>query len=191
MKLRPASFLMLGMLRLGVRSGYAIKKATDVSVRFFWPTSFAQVYPELTELEQNGLVTRRDDPHGARARSAYEVTEKGEEALLTWLRSPTTAPLKFRDEGVLRLYFADALPAEEQLQLVTRLRERAEASRVELDEEILPLADALTAAGIRFPGIVGRLGVETFAFVEQWLARLEDELERKPTPDEVRPPAAG
>jgi DNA-binding PadR family transcriptional regulator len=77
MKLRPPAYLMLGMLRLGARSGYAIKKATDISTRFFWPTSLAQVYPELARLEREGLVTRREDPHGARARSAYEITDEG------------------------------------------------------------------------------------------------------------------
>jgi DNA-binding PadR family transcriptional regulator len=168
---------MLGMLRLGVRSGYAIKKATDISARFFWPTSFSQVYPELTELEQNGLVTRRDDSRGARPRSAYEVTEEGETALIEWLRSPVTTPLKFRDEGVLRLYFADELSREEQLRLVWRMRERARASEHELREEILPLADPLIEKGIVFPGTVAKLGIDTFAYVEQWLGRLEAELE--------------
>ena len=65
-KLKPPAYLMLGMLRLGASSGYAIKKAADVSTRFFWPTSLAQVYPELARLEREGLVTRRDDAHGAR-----------------------------------------------------------------------------------------------------------------------------
>src|SRR5438874_10793974 len=99
MKLRPPSYLMLGMVRLGARSGYAIKKATDVSTRAFWPTSLAQVYPELARLEEAGLVKRRDDPHGGRARSAYEITKEGEQALLAWLGSPREAPLQFRDEG--------------------------------------------------------------------------------------------
>jgi DNA-binding PadR family transcriptional regulator len=42
---------MLGMLRLGARSGYAIKKTADLSTKYFWPTSLAQVYPELARLE--------------------------------------------------------------------------------------------------------------------------------------------
>src|SRR5437763_10950644 len=112
MKLRPPSYLMLGMVRLGARSGYAIKKATDVSTRAFWPTSLAQVYPELARLEEAGLVQRREDPHGRRARSAYEITKEGERALLAWLGSTREAPLQFRDEGVLRLFLADALPGE-------------------------------------------------------------------------------
>lgn len=53
MKLRPASHLMLGMIGLGARSGYAIKQAADVSTRFFWPMylerRLAQVESELSE----------------------------------------------------------------------------------------------------------------------------------------------
>ena len=57
-KLRGSSYLMLGMLRLGARSGYAIKKLADISTAHFWPTSLAQVYPELAALEQAGLSVR-------------------------------------------------------------------------------------------------------------------------------------
>src|SRR5437588_12828631 len=88
MPVRSSTYLVLGMLRLGASSGYAIKKAADVSTRFFWATSFAQVYPELARLERERLVTRRDEPRGARRRSAYAVTGDGERALLAWLRYP-------------------------------------------------------------------------------------------------------
>jgi len=177
MKLRPPSFLILGMVRLGARSGYAIKKATDLSTRHFWPTSLAQVYPELARLERAGLLSRREDPRGARARSAYELTAEGEEALLAWLRSRREGRLQFRDDGVLRLYFADALTAAEQRALVRRLRERAAGAGAGLRSEILPLAEQLAETGTRYPAIVARLGADTFAFAEQWLARLEAELE--------------
>src|SRR5438445_2991952 len=94
LKLKPPAFLMLGMVRLGARSGYAIKKAADVSTRVFWPTSLAQVYPELARLERAGLVTRREDLFFFKQKTAYEITEKGEAALLAWLRSyvPDDAP---------------------------------------------------------------------------------------------------
>jgi DNA-binding PadR family transcriptional regulator len=178
MNLKPPAYLMLGMLRLGARSGYAIKKAADVSTRFFWPTSLAQVYPELARLERHGLATRREDPQGARTRSAYEITERGEAALLEWLRSSYESPpmVKFRDEGVLRLFFADALPAEDQLALVRRLRERARGAEAHMRREIVPLAEALEQTGTRFPAVVARLGADTYAYAEDWLARLEAEL---------------
>jgi PadR family transcriptional regulator AphA len=169
---------MLGMIRLGARSGYAIKQATDISTRFFWPTSLAQVYPELARLEQEGLLTRSEDPHGSRARSSYELTEQGEAALLSWLCSTQKATTQFRDEGILRLFFADVLAEEDQLVLVVRLRERARAASAQLRDEIAPLADALEQAGTRYPALVARLGADTYAYAEQWLARLEDELKQ-------------
>jgi DNA-binding PadR family transcriptional regulator len=179
--------LILGMVRLGARSGYAIKKATDVSTRAFWPTSLAQVYPELARLEQAGLLKRGEDPHGARARSAYEITDHGEAALLAWLRSTHEARLQFRDEGVLRLFFADALPAEGRLTLVRRLRERAQNARAEMRSEIVPLAEALEQTGTRFPAVVARLGADMYAYAERWLARLEAQLdEDRPTKDGAR-----
>jgi PadR family transcriptional regulator, regulatory protein AphA len=176
MKLKPPAYLMLGMLRLGATSGYAIKKATDVSTRFFWPTSLAQVYPELSRLEREGLVTRRDDPQGARARSAYEITAEGEAALLAWLRSTRSAPLQFRDEGVLRLFFADALSKQDQLALVQGLRKRAKSAETYMRGEIIPLGEPLEQAGTRFPVAVARLGADLYAYAEQWLAELEKKL---------------
>ncbi|HEX4306720.1 MAG TPA: PadR family transcriptional regulator [Solirubrobacterales bacterium] len=177
MKLRPASHLILGMVRLGAGSGYAIKKAADVSTRFFWPMSLAQVYPELGRLEQAGLLSRTEDSAGGRERFAYELTAEGEEALLTWMRSPREGETQFRDEGILRLFFADGLPREDQLALVRRLRERARDGRDRTREEIIPLADALESNGLHFPARVARLRAETYASTEHWLAELEAELE--------------
>ena len=176
MKLSPSAFLMLGMIRLGARSGYAIKKAADISTRFFWPTSLAQVYPELARLEQAGLLTRHEDPHGSRERFAYELTEQGSAVLHAWLCSEREAPTQFRDEGVLRLFFADALAEEDQLALVQRLRERAGGVNAWMHEEILPLAEALETSGARYPALVARLRADTYEYVDQWLARLETEL---------------
>jgi PadR family transcriptional regulator, regulatory protein AphA len=175
--LRPSSYLVLGMLRLGVSSGYAIKQAADVSTRFFCPTSLAQVYPELAHLEREGLVRRRDDSHGGRARHAYELTSKGESILLRWLRSEHHAPTQLRDEGVLRLFFADALQAEDQRALVRRLRERARAAKAHMRAEILPLAEAAEKEGVGYPAVVARLGADSYAYAERWLARLEEGLD--------------
>lgn len=176
-KLRPPSYLVLGMLRLGARSGYAIKKATDISTRVFFPTSLAQVYPELARLVEGGLAVRREDPHGARARASYTVTEPGRQALLAWLRSERFQPTQLRDEGLLRLFFADALPAEEQIQLLHRLAGRAAKAQRWMEEEVLPVAGSLEAGGFRHPNTVARLGVDTYEFVARWLLRRASELE--------------
>jgi DNA-binding PadR family transcriptional regulator len=180
MKLRPPTYLVLGMLRLGAKSGYAIKKATDISTRVFFPTSLAQVYPELSRLQGDGLVTRRDDPQGARSRSAYSLTGEGEEALLAWLRSERFVPTQLRDEGLLRLFFADALPLDDQIALVRRMRDRARAAQDWMQTEVLPAAEALERTGSRHPHTVARLGADTYRFTADWLDRLASELEREP-----------
>jgi DNA-binding PadR family transcriptional regulator len=183
MTFRAPAYLALGMLRLGLRSGYAIKKAADASTQFILPISLAQVYPELARLEREGLVTRREDPQGSRQRSAYKLTGKGEEALLSWMRSPRVPPFQFRDEGMLRLFFADALPHEDQLELIRRLRERAGDAKVRLRSEIIPLAEEQKAAGIRYPVIAGRMGADTYAYWERWLARLEKQISEEGAAD--------
>lgn len=179
MKLTPASYLMLGMMRLGASSGYAIKKAADVSTRFFWPISLAQVYPELARLARNGYANRREDPHKARKRSFYTPTEQGRAALLAWLRSPREAHTQFRDEGILRLFLADMLTPEEQLELINRLRERAHKASHQIRDEILPVAQTLEQNGTRYPAIVAELGADTYAYVEQWLAALHENAPRQ------------
>jgi len=176
MPVRSSTYLVLGMLRLGASSGYAIKKAADVSTRFFWATSFAQVYPELARLERERLVTRRDEPRGARRRSAYQVTGDGERALLAWLRSPRQAPPQFRVEGILRLFLADALPAEDQRALVRRLADQARGIEDQIRGEIVPVAEELARSGTRFPAITARFGADLFGFGADWLERLEGEL---------------
>jgi PadR family transcriptional regulator AphA len=186
MRLKPPAYLLLGMLRLGARSGYAIKKAADVSTRMFWPTSLAQVYPELARLEDQGLVSRRDDSHGARARSAYEITPEGEAALLAWLRSDREAPVQLRDEGLLRLFFADALPGEDQLTLVRRLRQRAQNVAAYMQSQGVPFAQEHEVHGAHYPALAARFGADLWVFTEQWLAKLEAELEMDDPPSPSR-----
>lgn len=180
-KLTATSYLVLGMVRLGVSSGYRIKKAADQSTQNFWPTSLAMVYPELARLEAAGLLKRRSDPQGGRARSAYTITEKGGTALSTWLRSAKVASVQIRDEAMLKLFLADALEPEDQLELVRRLRERNRKKTDELQGEIVPRAEALESQGIHYVAAAARLSAGLIEYAESWLGKLEEELsETKP-----------
>ncbi len=176
-KLTPTSHLVLGMVRIGVSSGYAIKKVADVSTQNFWPISLALVYPELARLEQGGLLKRRSDPRGGRARSAYSITARGEKALTAWLRSPKVAPVQIRDEAMLKLFLADALGEEEQLALIRALRERNRESRAALQTEVVPRAESFEAHGIRYVAIAARFSADLLRYAEGWLGRLERRLE--------------
>jgi len=83
--LSPTARVILGMLRLGAETGYEIKRAIDLSTRFFWSASFGQIYPELRRLEERGLVKARPDPRGGLKRTSYQLTKTGESTLHDWL----------------------------------------------------------------------------------------------------------
>ena len=169
--------MILALIRGGMTSGYAIRTFIEQQrLEVFWATTFAQIYPELAQLERDGYLTHSDDPHGARQRRAYSLTPEGEQALMTWLREETIATMELRDEGLLRLAFADHLPREDAIELVRRLRERAEEAHREFEEKILPLGEAMSGLGLRFPIEIGRMGAGYYAWSIEHLTQLEADL---------------
>src|SRR6476619_6487814 len=113
--LTPTARVILGMLKLGVPTGYDIKKVIDGSTRFFWTASFGQIYPELKRLQKEGLVRSRQEPRGKVKRTVYELTPKGEDALRAWLTDSEEVLFEIRDESLLRLFFSDMLAKDEVL----------------------------------------------------------------------------
>ncbi len=174
MRLKPSSYLILGMLSQGRQTGYEIKRAVDRSTRFFWAASLAQVYPELAALEEDGYVVSADEPRGARPRKTYQLTDTGQAAFEAWLTSPRTPQYEFRDEGLLRLFFADSVPLADGVEVVRRLRIDAEEVERAFREEVLPLAQADER---RFHGLAARQGAAYFAWRAAWFREIEAELE--------------
>ncbi len=109
--------VILGLLASRPRSGYDIKAVVDRSTRFFWAASYGQIYPELRRLEAEGLIEGEDSPTGGRRRRVYRLTGIGRQALVEWLLGPAVT-VELRDESLLRLFFADALPREHALMLL-------------------------------------------------------------------------
>src|SRR6185503_16291265 len=109
MELSKTSYVILGMLRLGRRTGYEIKALVDVSTRFFWAASYGQIYPELASLEGLGLAGGEENRTNGRRRKAYDLTPAGERALHEWLTSEEPLHIELRHEGALKFFFSDAL----------------------------------------------------------------------------------
>jgi DNA-binding PadR family transcriptional regulator len=156
--LTPSDHVVLGTIGLGARSGYEIKRTVELSVRFFWTISPAQIYPSLAKLENAGLLTGRDDPQGNRPRRIYELTEAGSEALREWLRREEPMPFELRDIAMVKLFFADALDAADARQLLAQVKARSE-QRVATLEAIRPAADAAAQEGNIHPLLTLELGI--------------------------------
>ena len=157
-ELGAPAYVVLGMVRLGARSGYEIKRAVENSIRFFWTISQAQIYPSLQVLEQAGLITGQADPQGRRPRRVFETTQAGEAALRDWLTRDEPMPFELRDTGLLKVFFADALDREHALGLVRAVRQRSE-DRVRTLRAIEPAAKAAQAQGNLYPGLTLQLGI--------------------------------
>src|SRR6516225_1748544 len=151
-------YVVLGMVRLGARSGYEIKQLVENSIRFFWTISQAQIYPSLQLLEQAGFVTGRADPQGRRPRRVFDITPAGETALRDWLTRDEPMPFELRDTGLLKVFFADALDREQALALLRAVRQRS-ADRVRTLRAIEPAAKAAEAKGNLYPGLTLQLGI--------------------------------
>jgi DNA-binding PadR family transcriptional regulator len=116
------TWAVLGLLALRPMSGYDIKGAVDRTIRHFWAASYGQIYPELKRLEAAGWIAGKDADRGGRSRRVYRITATGRRQLDGWLHGHETR-IEMRDESLLRLFFADALPADEALGLLAARRE--------------------------------------------------------------------
>ena len=154
----PQDYVVLGMVGLGRRSGYQIKQAVELSIRFFWTISPAQIYPSLARLERAGLLRGRDEPQGRRRRRVYELTAVGSTALAQWLRGTEPIPFELRDIGMVKLFFADALTPSEAAGLLTAVRQRSE-QRLAMLRAIQPEAEAAERQGQVYPPLTLELGI--------------------------------
>jgi PadR family transcriptional regulator, regulatory protein AphA len=157
-ELGPPAYVVLGMVRLGARSGYEIKQAVELSIRFFWTISQAQIYPSLERLEDAGLIEGRSEPRGKRPRRVYDITEAGEAALAEWLRRQEPMPFELRDIGMVKLFFADALDRDDALLLLAAVKGRSE-ERVATLREIEPAAQLIEDQGNTHPLLTLRMGI--------------------------------
>jgi PadR family transcriptional regulator AphA len=158
-KLSPSAYVVLGMIHLGRRSGYEIKQAVELSIRFFWTISHAQIYPALENLEKAGLIRGRNDPRGRLPRRVFTVTRAGKAALKGWLKRDEPLPYELRDIGLVKLFFADLQDRAAARQLVETIRRRS-AERIAQLEAIGPVADSLADdEGYSFPRVTLRIGI--------------------------------
>lgn len=155
--LSVSDVVVLGMVRLGARSGYEIKQAVEASIRFFWTISQVQIYPSLRRLEKYRLLRGRSEPRGNRPRRVYEITARGEDALRRWLEEDVPMPFELRDIGMLKLFFADVLDTPAAIRLLESIRLRSEA-RVAVLRGIEPQAEAAEAVGNPHPLLTLRMG---------------------------------
>jgi PadR family transcriptional regulator, regulatory protein AphA len=156
--LAAAAYLVLGMIRLGARSGYEIKQAVELSLRFFWTISPAQIYPNLKRLERAGLIKGKSEPLGKRRRRTFTISNAGNHVLRDWLRQNGPIPFELRDIGLVKLFFADALDQDDARALLTAVKRRSE-ERVATLHSIEPASMSTERDGNVYPMLTVQMGI--------------------------------
>lgn len=170
MELSPTAYVILGMLAWRPMSGYDIKTVVDHSTRFFWAASYGQIYPELGRLAEAGLVKGKAERGSARKRTVYTLTGAGRKALSEWLAiEPST--FEYRDEGLLKLFFASAAP-DTAVATLEGKRAFHEAKAKQLRE----IESSGRAEG--YAGMVLRYGIESSEWMAGWCEREAERLRK-------------
>jgi DNA-binding PadR family transcriptional regulator len=167
--LTPTGRVILGMIARGQRTGYDIKRLVDHSTRYFWAASYGQIYPELRRLEEQGLIQGRPEPSGGRARTIYELTNEGQDALREWLAAEGELVYELRDEGMLKLFFSDAAP-ETRIENIRAMREQHERKHQQL---------SAVQAKVAQMSLGGRLTLEIGLGYTRWMIDWCEEAERR------------
>ena len=178
-ELTPTARTILGFLASHPRSGYEIREAARRSVSFFWGVSDGQLYPQLKQLAAAGLIEAVDEPDGPRARQVWRLTGAGREAFLAWLREPS-APLRTRDENLVKILFAAQLDPSEAIRLVRERRTSFQWFRDHL-ESVVPQAtwtDEERKTSLPTPDLVRDYGLGFAQSAIEWCDKVEAALTR-------------
>ncbi len=102
--------LCLGVLSEGGASGYEIKKKLEQTYRHFFQASFGSIYPALSRMTEDGLVSCTQEAQAKRPdKKVYELTARGRMALIEELMAPPGAD-RIRSEFLVTMLFAELLP---------------------------------------------------------------------------------
>lgn len=123
-KENKSRYALLGALSFCPMSGYDLKKFIEGSIGNYWNESYAQIYPMLKQLAEEGLTSNHvEKQEGRPERYVYELTEKGREKLVHWLAEPVEYRVE-RNELLLKLFMGWQLPTSisvEHLQTCRKL----------------------------------------------------------------------
>lgn len=126
MKINKSRYAILGLLKIVPMSGYDIKKRIESMAGFFWKESYGQIYPILKRLYSEKLVSRTIEKQlGKPDRHVYELTKKGDEALIEWLLTPVEHHVG-RHEILLKLLFGGSVSVEDNIRQVKHFKETHE-----------------------------------------------------------------
>jgi DNA-binding PadR family transcriptional regulator len=126
--------VLLGFLMRRSMTGYELKKFFSISFSFFSGLSYGSIYPALSRMAKEGLVTMRLERQGsAPSRKVYTITHAGRDAFLDSLKVPLTLESP-KSTFLMRLFFFADLSPQERKACAGKYLESVRAAQGALEE---------------------------------------------------------
>jgi PadR family transcriptional regulator AphA len=105
--------VLLGLLADRPMHGYELYQEFGRELGRVWHIGQSQLYTQLKQLEEAGLVTSQTEPQPSRPpRRVYHLTAAGHATFEEWIHQPTPYLRHIRVEFLARLYFFQRLSLE-------------------------------------------------------------------------------
>ena len=112
MELSATAKVILGCWRWGRGPAMRSRASSTTRPATSGPRATGRSIPELRRLAEAGLIEGTDSPTGGRQRTIFELTKAGRAALRRVAPQPAGGTSSYRDEGMLKLFFAGAVAPE-------------------------------------------------------------------------------
>jgi len=156
---------LLGLLMSQPKHGYELHQEFSRELGRVWQIGLSQLYAQLKQLEEAGLVTAQTEPQPNRPpRKVYHLTPEGRAVFMDWIRQPTPYLRHIRVEFLARLYFFRELSLPGLEQLVAEQKEECRSQIERFDRLAAETEDAFRRCVLEFRR--GQLEA-----VVQWLDR--------------------
>ncbi|GCE30566.1 negative transcription regulator PadR [Dictyobacter alpinus] len=135
MAVTTLGYALLSLLAVKSYTGYDLGRLMRSPISVFWEARYSQIYPELSRLESQGLVTYQAvTQHDFPDKKIYTITDDGRALLRIWATEPVDPPV-IRDELVIKAYslwMVDPEPAQE----LFRYHEQYHLAKLQQYEEV-------------------------------------------------------
>lgn len=130
-----AQTLILAILNFEDASGYEIKKhSSEGAFSYFVDISYGSIYPTLSRLEKEGLVTCRSHAQSGKPdKKVYSITDAGRAEFLRAIQTPHQKD-KFKSEFLLVAMCAHVTPRPVIERAIKSHIEEVEAIRTNIEE---------------------------------------------------------
>jgi PadR family transcriptional regulator, regulatory protein AphA len=176
---KASRFAVLGMLSVGCKTGYDVKKAIAGSTSNFWNESYGNIYPVLKRLLAEGAIrAEKQAATGGRAKQSYSVTADGRRMLEEWLRQPVL-PRPEDNEFLLKLFFGAMVEPRDARGLLKAYRAHyaaAHAKYERIEESIA--ADHATRAEKTYWGATLAYGEAITRAIIEWCDATDRKLQK-------------